>query len=80
MLGAPIISFFVGSAFVPICFLRDNANKLPQLNAIATSAQNLLEAKKRFGYIARFYSDAKQLSAKNAIRQFNEINRFLPFN
>lgn len=70
----PVTSFFVGSAFLTTCFVRDIENELPQLNVIARSTRSRKKMMERFCYIVRFHSDAKQLSAMRTIfLQFNSI-------
>lgn len=63
----PIISFFVGSAWLAITFIEEITNDLTELNLITKASHqnnnNNNELKERFCYIIRFYSDTKQLSA-----------------
>lgn len=58
----PIISFFVGSAWLIICSLEDISNDLTELNGSKTSNKNPDEVKEHFCHVIRFYSDARQLS------------------
>lgn len=62
--GFLIMSFFIGSAWLTIVFIRDITNDLNALHSVsATSHKNkCLELKKHFCRTIRFYSDAKQLS------------------
>lgn len=69
-LFSPVASFFIGSAWLLICFIQDITSDLADLNVITTSIQSLTEMKKRLCYIVGFYSDKKQLNA-------NPMNLFL---
>lgn len=61
---SPIFGFFLGSAWLASTFAKDITNDVIELSSISKTSRkkNGKELKKRFWYIIRFYSDAKQLS------------------
>lgn len=73
--GAPILSFFFGSAWMIICSLDDISSDLDELNCNGIpNERNKEEIKKRFCHAIRFYSDANFSFFLNARFQFRWIH------
>lgn len=78
ILTAAIFVFFVGSAWLIICLIKDITNDLSELNITGTSLHSRRELRERFCYIIQFYSDAKQLSV--ALKTFDYANNINIYN
>lgn len=64
----PIISFFIGSGWFAIWIVKDITSDLAALKDQQVSTKRRQkELKKKFYYIVRFYSDARELSAFHRI-------------